>query len=345
MSQKPLTVFISYKWEDDAHNKWVEKFATDLRAAGFDAILDRWEVRLGDSFTEYMTSKINEADVVLFIMTTASVAAAEAPKGEGGAVKFEIQMATSRKIAGEKMRLIGIYREGNQRVAYLRDHRYADFRDDAKYQENLQELIDDLSGKDKRPPLQIRIESDYGPQPIPIQIPSLPQELDRREMSVLRAIYSYSLKDETDFIDLSKFIQSPQGQNAKENFGDDLYDIIEYLADSGYFDNVRKMANNMMIFHGNGYGFETCATLLGFTTFDKMVYSAIRKITEHGTPMTGDELSKALSAWGELSPIVTLYLLKVMKNRGWINFVRPMGSYAQPSITVITSQGKRAARP
>ena len=122
MTQRPLKVFISYKWEDEVHNKWVEKFATDLRAAGIDAKLDKWEVRLGDSFTDYMTSKITEADVVLFIMTTQSVAAAEAQKGSGGAVKFEIQIATSRRIAGENMRLIGVYREGIQTPGHVRDH-------------------------------------------------------------------------------------------------------------------------------------------------------------------------------------------------------------------------------
>jgi TIR domain-containing protein len=160
MDQILLKIFISYKWEDDVHNEWVQKFATDLRTAGYDAILDRWEVRFGDSFTEYMTSKINEADIVLFIMTTTSIAAAEAPKGEGGAVKFEIQMAASRKIAGEKMRLIGIYREGNQTLSYLRDHRYADFRDVSKYKAKLQELIDDLSGRDIRPPLGSPVDSN-----------------------------------------------------------------------------------------------------------------------------------------------------------------------------------------
>lgn len=147
-------VFISYKWEGDAHNKWVEKLATDLRNAGIEAVLDKWDVRLGESFTEYMTSQINEADVVLFIMTTASVAAVEAPRGKGGAVKFEMQMATARRTAGENVRLIGIYREGDKTVAHLRDHRYADFRDDLEYSERLRELIDDLLERSARPPLR-----------------------------------------------------------------------------------------------------------------------------------------------------------------------------------------------
>ena len=75
----PLKVFISYKWEDESHNQWVRQLATDLRHASIDAKLDIWEVRYGDSFTDYMTSKIQDADAVLFIMTPASVAAVEAP--------------------------------------------------------------------------------------------------------------------------------------------------------------------------------------------------------------------------------------------------------------------------
>jgi DNA-binding response OmpR family regulator len=145
-------VFISYKWEGDDHNDWVMKIAVDLRSAGIEASLDRWEVRLGDSFTEYMTSKISEADVILFIMTTASVAAIEASGGKGGAVKFEMQLATSRRIAGESLRIIPIYREGNNTAAHVRDHRYADFRDDLKYEQTIQMLVADLLGTGPSPP-------------------------------------------------------------------------------------------------------------------------------------------------------------------------------------------------
>lgn len=143
-------VFISYKWEDYAHNEWVEKLATNLRQAGIEATLDKWEVRLGDSFTDYMTSKIDEADVVLFIITTSSVKAIESQKG---AVNFEMQMATARRTAGEEMRLIGIYREGNKPPAQLRDHRYADFRDDTRYEMSLELLVDDLLGRTQAPPV------------------------------------------------------------------------------------------------------------------------------------------------------------------------------------------------
>lgn len=159
MSITKIRVFISYKWEEENHNKWVEKLATDLRSAGIDAILDKWEVRFGDSLTDYMISRISEADAVLFIMTKRSVAAAEAQNGKGGAVKFEMQMATSRRIAGERMRLIGIFREGMSTPAQLRDHRYADFRNDSEYELRLRELIDDLLDRNSRPPLNITSKS------------------------------------------------------------------------------------------------------------------------------------------------------------------------------------------
>lgn len=146
ISGPPLKVFISYKRQGTAHNMWVKQLAADLRKNGLDAILDQWEIRLGDSFTDYMTSKIDEADVVLFIMTKQSIAAAEAPAGQGGAVKFEIEMATARRTAGEKMRLVGIYRDGNKPVRHLRDHKYADFRIDSDYEDNLRKLTEDLLG-------------------------------------------------------------------------------------------------------------------------------------------------------------------------------------------------------
>ena len=126
-----LKTFISYKWEGEAHNRWVEKLAGDLRAVGIDAQLDKWEIRAGDSLTEYMTSRIGEASIILCIITDEFVKHVEAPDGQGGATKFEMQMTVSRRTAGDKVRVIGIYRQGSRPPNYLRDHLYVDFRDDA----------------------------------------------------------------------------------------------------------------------------------------------------------------------------------------------------------------------
>ncbi|HEX5727502.1 MAG TPA: toll/interleukin-1 receptor domain-containing protein [Longimicrobiaceae bacterium] len=147
MSSRAPTAFISYKWETEEHNAWVKSFAEDLQGHGIEPHLDRWEVRPGDSLTDYMASRISRADAFLFVMTSASVAAVEA---EGNsALKFELQLAMARERAGEKIRVIGIYREGDRPAAHLRDRLYADFRDSSRYSAKLRELADDLLG---RPP-------------------------------------------------------------------------------------------------------------------------------------------------------------------------------------------------
>jgi len=152
IAEKSLRAFISYKWETKEHLAWVEKLAGALRASGIDALLDRWEIKLGESFTEYMQEHISSADVILFIITPEAVKAAEAPKGKGGALKFEVQMMNARRIA-EGTRIIGIYRSGDRPPHYLRDHRYVDFRDDGEFENSLKQLVEDLFGRAGPPKL------------------------------------------------------------------------------------------------------------------------------------------------------------------------------------------------
>ena len=150
---EPIKAFISYKWESESHGAWVERLASALRARGIEAILDQWEVRLGDSFTEYMQEHIYRADVILFVVTPDSVAAAEAPKGKGDALKFEVQMMNARRIA-EGTRIIGIYRAGDRPPHYLRDHRYVDFREDEDFEKSLMVLVDDILGRGGAPKIR-----------------------------------------------------------------------------------------------------------------------------------------------------------------------------------------------
>ncbi|TAI60398.1 toll/interleukin-1 receptor domain-containing protein [Bradyrhizobium sp. Leo170] len=145
LDEKSVRVFVSYKWESETHSSWVKNLATALRARGIEAILDQWEVKLGESFTDYMQEHISTADVILFVITQKAVEAAEAPKGKGGALKFEVQMMNARRMA-EGTRIIGVYRSGDRPPHYLRDHRYVDFRDDAEFERSLQILVDDILG-------------------------------------------------------------------------------------------------------------------------------------------------------------------------------------------------------
>ncbi len=57
--------FVSYSWDDDAHNKWVAELATKLRADGIDITLDQWNTVSGDQLTSFMEKEIRENDSVL----------------------------------------------------------------------------------------------------------------------------------------------------------------------------------------------------------------------------------------------------------------------------------------
>jgi hypothetical protein len=100
-----------------------------------------------------MQRHIAEADVILFVITLGAVADVEAPQGQGGAVKFEVQMMNARRMA-DGTRIIGVYRSGDRPPAYLRDHRYVDFRGDERYETALESLVADLAGAAGPPPLQ-----------------------------------------------------------------------------------------------------------------------------------------------------------------------------------------------
>ena len=115
-----VEAFISYRWESGEHVAWVRKLAADLRKNWINAILDQWEVKLGESFTTYMVRRI--------------------------ALQFEMQMMNARRIK-DGVRIIGVYRSGDRPPSYLRDHKYVDFRCDKHYEEALQELVDDLRGQ------------------------------------------------------------------------------------------------------------------------------------------------------------------------------------------------------
>lgn len=153
MPKNPPTAFISYKWGNDPENCWVESLARDLRVAGINALLDNWEVSAGESFIDYMASKVSESDIFLFVITENSTKAAMKGLGSGGALSFEIQVAISRRISDKDFRVIGLFRSGNKVPAHFAGQRYIDFREDEAYERSLQLLIDDLLGSNKKPAL------------------------------------------------------------------------------------------------------------------------------------------------------------------------------------------------
>lgn len=154
MINKAPEVFISYKHESQEHNNWVKRLATDLRDNGINALLDEWEIDLGESVSEYMASKVSSAKAMLFIITNASLAAVEADKNTRNALKFEFQIANARRYSAGDFRIIGILRSGERPPNHISDNLYLDFRKDEEYEQHLKKLINSLLGKTERPKLK-----------------------------------------------------------------------------------------------------------------------------------------------------------------------------------------------
>ncbi len=154
MGKGPKKVFISYAWENEEHQKWVQELAKRLLEDGIDAKLDCWEVRVGGNLRHYMEHGLTDADLVLCICSDQYIT--KAYSGQGGA-GYEANIL-SEKINPENSSIIPIIRGCTQekKVPYfLTNIRYIDFEDNDSYKEKYKELLRRIYDKDieEKPPL------------------------------------------------------------------------------------------------------------------------------------------------------------------------------------------------
>src|SRR5436190_20835175 len=81
---KPPSAFISYSWDDDAHNDWVRTLAGRLRGDGVDVRLDQWDAVPGDQLTAFMERSVRDNDFILVVCTPRYKNRADERKGGVG---------------------------------------------------------------------------------------------------------------------------------------------------------------------------------------------------------------------------------------------------------------------
>ncbi len=164
---EPVSIFISYSWDSEAHKEWVLGFATKLHDDGFAVILDRWDADLGDDLTLFMEKSVKEASRVLIICTEEYVRKAEAGLGGVGYERLIVTGELVRNIGTNKF--IPVIRQGTGEhltPSFLATRRYIDFRDDSAFETNITELADSLK-KTVTPSKPLRIELALSPVSIP----------------------------------------------------------------------------------------------------------------------------------------------------------------------------------
>jgi GTPase SAR1 family protein len=132
--------FISYAWGDKDHEQWVERtLATDLRKAGIDVLLDRWEnARIGAGVLRFI-ERIERCDKVVVVGTPAYRTKYNNRETEKGFVVAAEGKLMAPRILGtetEKESILPVLFSGDVRESFppwLHDSVHADFRDERAY--------------------------------------------------------------------------------------------------------------------------------------------------------------------------------------------------------------------
>jgi HEAT repeat protein len=182
---KPPKVFISYSWEDDAHNQWVVDFATRLRKEGVETIIDKWGVRIGESLTVFMEGAVRDNDFVLLICTPKYKQKFD--KRMGG-VEYEAEMMTGEALALKNRRkFIPVLRKGTQIESvptWLMSSVLVNLSDEPYSDDNYKQLLAHLHGKYQLP--------------FPVDFP--PDDLTPKQIDDAREKYLQYIIDVNQFI-------------------------------------------------------------------------------------------------------------------------------------------------
>ena len=176
MAENPK-VFISYSHDSPEHKQWVSELAARLRGNGVDAVLDQWDLGLGDDVTRFMERGIVNADRVLVICTDKYVSKAKV--GEGG-VDYErmiINAELVQNLGTDKFIPIIRQASGKEKTpTFLGTRVYADFTNDNQFDVECEKLIRELHEMPivQKPPLG---ESPFPTVELDTRLTEIPEQV------------------------------------------------------------------------------------------------------------------------------------------------------------------------
>jgi hypothetical protein len=153
---KAPRVFVSYSHDSPLHKEWVLKLATDLRTNGVDAVLDQWDLVLGQDVVAFMTDGISRSDRVLLVCTDPYITKAEGGSGGLGYERLVVTAELVQNIDTRKFIPVARNNSTNKRMPmFLGPRLYVDFGSDENYSESLDLLLRELLGtpRSSKPPL------------------------------------------------------------------------------------------------------------------------------------------------------------------------------------------------
>ncbi|MBF0472830.1 MAG: toll/interleukin-1 receptor domain-containing protein [Nitrospirae bacterium] len=160
----PPKIFISYSWSSEEHEKWVRSLAERLRFDGIDAILDKWDLKLGHDMIYFMR-QIESPDIIKVLCICDKEYKEKADERQGGVgieaeiISKEIDDKPDKHIQEKVIPLMRDrdFQDNFYLPVFLNNLQGIDFSCEEKFDEKYKELVKNIYGKPlfEKPPLGI----------------------------------------------------------------------------------------------------------------------------------------------------------------------------------------------
>ena len=155
---KPVTCFISYSWDTTAHQDWVRRLADRLLAEGINAIIDVYDLELGQDMLHFMEQAVHASDFVLMICTPTYATKANAGVGGAGYEKQIIgaQLFASTPTQTKFVPVLRVADAGKEQASlpiFVRSKLYLDLRNEGEFEAKFADLLRHVSGTKRKPAL------------------------------------------------------------------------------------------------------------------------------------------------------------------------------------------------
>jgi hypothetical protein len=146
-------IFISYSWDSNNHKTWVKELANKL-SVNFEVSYDALFIRPGTNIIHKIETELLSADFVFLICTEGYKLKAE---DRVGGVGFEYILIANelyndqKNINGKYLPILRGSEIRNSVPQFLKAFSYIDFRDDSRFTEVVNQLMNDLINENNNP--------------------------------------------------------------------------------------------------------------------------------------------------------------------------------------------------
>lgn len=227
-------VFISYSWTSPEREAWVLDLATQLRGAGVNAVLDKWDLKEGQDANAFMVMMVNDPSVERVIIV-ADRRYVEKANSRTGGVGTETQIISAQvysQVDQTKFVVLPVEHgdDGKPCVpAYASSRVFIDFTDTSDFNERFDQLLRWIFNKPLhvRPPLGAPPDFEHGR--------GSASEAQRKLIPPLRrALEILSAQRDRAKADLEGLLDEVSGEWSSldipenyEDIGDAVYNAIE----------------------------------------------------------------------------------------------------------------------